>query len=61
MSGRITQLKIGSRSSRLALKQTELVIKSLKNIPKIKKNFSFKIVKIKTERDIQKSKILNKF
>ena len=59
MSNDNTQLKIGSRDSRLALKQTELAVKALKTIPEIKKKFSFKIVKIKTKGDVDKSKILN--
>ena len=59
MSNTITQLKIGTRSSKLALKQTELVVKKLKNLPQIKKKFSFKIIKVKTQGDIDKSVILN--
>ena len=59
MTNNITQLKIGSRGSSLALVQTKLVIEALKKIPEIKKNFSFKIVKIKTQGDIDKSKILD--
>ena len=58
MLNTITQLKIGTRSSKLALKQTKLVLKKLQNLPQIKKNFSFKIIKIKTKGDIEKSKIL---
>ena len=58
MLNTITQLKIGTRSSKLALKQTKLVIKKLENLPQIRKKFSFKIVKIKTKGDIEKSKIL---
>ena len=59
MFNTITQLKIGTRSSKLALKQTKLVLKKLKNLPEIKKNFSFKIIKVKTKGDIDKSKILD--
>ena len=59
MTNNITQLKIGSRESRLALTQTELVIKALEKIPEIRKKFSFKVIKIKTQGDIDKSKILN--
>ena len=59
MANNITQLKIGSRGSSLALVQTKLVIEALKKIPEIKKNFSFKIIKIKTQGDIDKSKILD--
>ena len=59
MSNTITQLKIGTRSSKLALKQTELVVKKLKNLPQIKKKFSFKIIKVKTQGDVDKSVILN--
>ena len=58
MSNTITQLKIGTRASKLALKQTELVLEKLKKIPDIKNFFSFKVIKIKTEGDINKSKIL---
>ena len=58
MPNTITQLKIGTRGSKLALKQTNLVIKKLKKLPSIRKKFSFKIVKIKTQGDIDKSKIL---
>ena len=57
MTNNITQLKIGSRESRLALTQTELVIKALEKIPEIRKKFSFKVIKIKTQGDIDKSKI----
>ena len=59
MLNTITQLKIGTRSSKLALKQTNLVLKRLENLPQIKKNFSFKIIKVKTKGDIDKSKILD--
>ncbi len=59
MLNTITQLKIGTRSSKLALKQTKLVVKELENLPQIKKKFSFKIIKVKTKGDIDKSKILN--
>ena len=59
MLNTITQLKIGTRSSKLALKQTKLVVKKLENLPQIRKNFSFKIIKIKTKGDIDKSKILH--
>ena len=59
MANNITQLKIGSRGRSLALVQTKLVIEALKKIPEIKKNFSFKIIKIKTQGDIDKSKILD--
>ena len=45
MTNNITQLKIGSRGSSLALVQTKLVIEALKKIPEIKKKFSFKIIK----------------
>ena len=58
MPNTITQLKIGTRGSKLALKQTNLVIEKLKKLPSIRKKFSFKIVKIKTQGDIDKSKIL---
>ena len=58
MPNTITQLRIGTRGSKLALKQTNLVIDKLKKIPSIKKKFSFKIFKIKTQGDIDKSKIL---
>ena len=54
-----TQLKIGTRSSKLALKQTKLVLKELEDLPEIKKKFSFKIIKVKTKGDIDKSKILD--
>ena len=37
MANNITQLKIGSRGSSLALVQTKLVIEALKKIPEIKK------------------------
>ena len=59
MLNTITQLKIGTRSSKLALKQTKIVIKKLENLPQIRKKFSFKIIKIKTKGDIDKSKILH--
>ena len=59
MSNTITQLKIGTRSSKLALKQTKLVLEKLNNLPQIKKKFSFKIIKVKTKGDIDKSKILD--
>ena len=59
MLNTITQLKIGTRSSKLALKQTKLVVKKLENLPQIRKKFSFKIVKVKTKGDIDKSKILH--
>ena len=59
MFNTITQLKIGTRSSKLALKQTKLVVKKLENLPQIRKKFSFKIIKIKTKGDIDKSKILH--
>ena len=56
MSKIITQLKIGTRGSKLALKQTNIFLEKLKKTSNAK-NFSFKIVKIKTEGDINKSKI----
>ena len=59
MLNTITQLKIGTRSSKLALKQTKIVIKKLENLPQIRKKFSFKIIKVKTKGDIDKSKILH--
>ena len=59
MSNTITQLKIGTRPSKLALKQTELVLEKLNNLPQIKKKFTFKIIKVKTKGDIDKSKILD--
>ena len=59
MLNTITQLKIGTRSSKLALKQTKLVVKKLENLPQIRKKFSFKIIKVKTKGDIDKSKILH--
>ena len=59
MSNTITQLKIGTRSSKLALKQTKLVLEKLNNLPQIKKKFTFKIIKVKTKGDIDKSKILD--
>ena len=59
MLNTITQLKIGTRSSKLALKQTKLVLKELEVLPEIKKKFSFKIIKVKTKGDIDKSKILD--
>ena len=59
MLNTITQLKIGTRSSKLALKQTKLVLKKLEDLPEIKKKFSFKIIKVKTKGDIDKSKILD--
>ena len=59
MLNTITQLKIGTRSSKLALKQTKIVIKKLENLPQIRKKFSFKIIKVKTKGDIDKSKILD--
>ena len=59
MLNTITELKIGTRSSKLALKQAKLVLKSLENLPEIKKKFSFKIIKVKTKGDIDKSKILD--
>ena len=52
MLNTITQLKIGTRSSKLALKQTKLVLEKLNNLPQIKKKFSFKIIKVKTKGDI---------
>jgi len=58
MSNTITQLKIGTRGSKLALKQTYLVVEKLKKITSIRKKLSFKIVKIKTQGDVDKSKIL---
>ena len=59
MLNTITQLKIGTRSSKLALKQTRLVVKKLENLPQIRKKFFFKIIKVKTKGDIDKSKILD--
>jgi len=59
MLNTITQLKIGTRSSKLALKQTSLVVKKLENLPHIRKKFSFKIIKVKTKGDIDKSKVLD--
>ena len=59
MLNTITQLKIGTRSSKLALKQTKLVVKKLENLPQIRKKFFFKIIKVKTKGDIHKSKILD--
>ena len=59
MLNTITELKIGTRSSKLALKQAKLVLKSLEDLPEIKKKFSFKIIKVKTKGDIDKSKILH--
>ena len=59
MFNTITQLKIGTRPSKLALKQTELVLEKLNNLPQIKKKFTFKIIKVKTKGDIDKSKILD--
>ena len=59
MLNTITELKIGTRSSKLALKQAKLVLKSLEDLPEIKKKFSFKIIKVKTKGDIDKTKILN--
>ena len=59
MLNTITQLKIGTRSSKLALKQTKIVIKKLENLPQIRKKFSFKIIKVKTKGDIDKSKTLH--
>ena len=59
MLNTITQLKIGTRSSKLALKQTKLVLKKLEDFREIKKNFSFKIIKVKTKGDIDKAKILD--
>ena len=59
MLNTITQLKIGTRSSKLALKQTKLVVKKLENLPQIRKKFFFKIIKVKTKGDIDKSKILD--
>jgi len=59
MLNTITQLKIGTRSSKLALNQTRLVVKELENLPQIRKKFSFKIIKVKTKGDIDKSKILD--
>ena len=59
MFNTITQLKIGTRSSKLALKQTKIVIKKLENLPQIRKKFSFKIIKVKIKGDIDKSKILH--
>ena len=59
MLNTITQLKIGTRSSKLALKQARLVVKKLENLPQIRKKFSFKIIKVKTKGDIDKSKILD--
>ena len=41
MSNTITQLKIGTRPSKLALKQTELVLEKLNNLPQIKKKIYF--------------------
>ena len=59
MLNTITQLKIGTRPSKLALKQTKLVVEKLENLPQIRKKFSFKIIKVKTKGDIDKSKILD--
>ena len=59
MSNTITELKVGTRASKLALKQTKQVLDKLKAIEGIKKKFLFKIVRIKTEGDINKSKILD--
>ena len=59
MLNTITQLKIGTRSSKLALKQTKLVLKKLEDLSETKKNFSFKIIKVKTKGDVDKSKILD--
>ena len=59
MLNTITQLKIGTRSSKLALKQTKLVLKKLEELSETQKNFSFKIIKVKTKGDVDKSKILD--
>ena len=59
MSNSITQIKVGTRGSKLALKQAKLVIEKFKSLKKIKEKFSFKIIKIRTEGDINKSKILD--
>ena len=58
MSNTITQIKIGTRGSKLALKQTKIVLEKFKKLPQIKNNFNFKIIKIKTEGDIKKKQIL---
>jgi len=47
MLNTITQLKIGTRSSKLALKQTKLVLKRLENLTEIKKIFLLKLLKLK--------------
>ena len=41
MLNTITELKIGTRSSKLALKQAKLVLKSLEDLPEIKKKIFF--------------------
>ena len=47
MLNTITELKIGTRSSKLALKQAKLVLKRLEDLPEIKKNFLLKSLKLK--------------
>ena len=59
MPNTITQLKIGTRGSKLALKQTNLVIDKLKKITSFKKKFSLKIIKLKPKEVFNKEKILN--
>ena len=41
MLNTITELKIGTRSSKLALKQTKLVLRSLEDLPETKKKIFF--------------------
>lgn len=51
------QIKIGTRSSKLALKQTELVVNALKEIDK---TIEVEIIKIKTKGDLVLDKSLDK-
>lgn len=58
MPNTIIEIKVGTRGSKLALTQTNLVLEQFQKIPEIKKNFIFKVVKIKTEGDIKKTQLL---
>ena len=56
MLNTITELKIGTRSSKLALKQAKLVLKSLEDLPEIKKNFLLKSLKLKLKEILIRQK-----